>query len=122
MDPITQAISGALNRRDEDNINDMYAKLKADIKKRNDDNLAKALKNLEQNPESEKNLEDLEDEIIISGIKKDKVLLTRARTLLGVLHPSDTPENVGSSGTVMADDTQYSIYYDDDEDYDLEIG
>jgi uncharacterized protein YPO0396 len=121
MDPITQAISGALNRLDEDNINDLYTKLKADMKKLSDDNLAQALENLEQNPESEERLEDLEDEITVSGVKKDKVLLTRAKTLLSVLHPSDTSENVGSSGTVLVDDTQYSVYYDD-EDYDLEIG
>ncbi len=126
MNAITDAITGALSRLDEENINQLYTILKEDIQKRYDTDLAEALAGLEENRDSEEHLEDLEDELIISGARRDKVLLTRARTLLSVLHPPDT-DKAGSSGTVLGDEDRSHIYfgqdyYDEDEDDELEIG
>ncbi len=122
MNPITQAVTGALSRLDEGNIKQLYSTLKANIQKRNDAHLSEALENLEQDPESEQTIEDFDDEIIVSGVRKDKIILTRAKTLLSILYPPDRLDNVGSSGTVLTDDSRYGIYYDADEDYKLEIG
>jgi len=81
MSPIAVAIAGALGRLDEENIKQLYTALKKDIESRYDANLAQALANLEQNPNSEPSLEELEDELIVSGARKDKALRTLARTL-----------------------------------------
>ncbi len=124
MDIIIQAIVDALNRLEEENINQLYNTLKEDIQKRYDPDLSEALAGLEKNLDSKEHLEELADELIISGARKDNVLLTRCRTLLNVLHPPDT-DKVGSSGTVIgSDESNYygQDYYTDDDDEKLEIG
>ncbi len=124
MDTITQAITGALSRlneKNQENVNQLYSTLKEDIQKRYDGDLSKALAELEQTPDSADHLEDLADELIRSGARKDKALLALARTLLDSLNPADDKASMGQSGTALASDAMMTGLYDNNEDEDEEL-
>jgi hypothetical protein len=116
MDFVGEAILGALGRFDEENINALYIALKVDIQKRYGADLTKALENLERNPQSKEAIDDFRDELIMAGVRKDKALLTLAKTLLATLNPPEDGAVMGSSGTVLTDELILAGFYDEDED------
>ncbi len=120
---IIQAITGALGQPDsEENIKKLYELLKADIQKRYDADVSKAIENLEQNPESAKHIKNLKEELIVSVVKKDNALLTLVRTILDTLNPPEDDAELGPSGTVYRGGSTMAGSNNNDENEELVIG
>jgi hypothetical protein len=124
MDLITKAITGALSRLDEDDIKQLYNKLKGSIQQGYDTGLVSVFENLEQNPESKDHLENFRDELVVSGARKDKILLARARELVDTLYPPHDDTEMGSEGTYLPGNQggPFRIKQPEDDDDELVIG
>ncbi len=99
MNIITEAVKDAQEQREKDkNINKHYAQLTGSIAAFGNDRLIKALKDLEQNPDSDNCISKFNTALAVSGARDNNTLKTQALSLLDSLKPP-TKTGIGNEGT-----------------------
>ncbi len=116
LDLIVKAIDRALHHLDDDEIKKQYLQVKQTIEGHKNADLSKALEDLEETPEDTDKLDELEDELVLSGVRQDKSLRFQALKLLEMIDPSYAATLMGPKGTHLVGDTP-SLRGDDNDDF-----
>ncbi len=112
---IVKAINRALNHPDDEKIKEQYLQVKQIISGHKNADLSTALKDLEETPQDNDKLEELEDELVLSGARQDKSLQSQALILLEMIDPSQAATLTGTQGTKLGGDTARLRPPDNDE-------